>query len=164
MGYVFVRQSKERSTIQVLICYPDKDWANRERRRSLCENSDPHVIQDVPDQFSVLLSTYNPERIEHLTLLLRHLLQSPKVHHIYITWHNPALPVPASLSLDNRVTVLEQAFDSLNNRFNPVPGIRTEAVYILDDDIFVDLKDLEFAFEVNHLSVAHTLGFSFPEF
>lgn len=72
--------------------------------------------------------------------------------------------MPASLSLDNRVTVLEQAFDSLNNRFNPVPGIRTEAVYILDDDIFVDLKDLEFAFEVNHLSVAHTLGFSFPEF
>ncbi|KAI8391814.1 glycosyl transferase family 64 domain-containing protein [Radiomyces spectabilis] len=106
----------------------------------------------VKDKFSVLLSTYNPERIEHLSLLIQHLLRSNYVHTVFITWHNPALEVPASLLEGvkdaSRVKILPQEFDSLNNRFNPVAELQTEAVYILDDDIFVDLKDLAFTFKV----------------
>ncbi|KAI7847984.1 glycosyl transferase family 64 domain-containing protein [Circinella umbellata] len=114
----------------------------------------------IRDRFSVLLSTYKPERINHLTLLIRHLLQSTLVHEIFITWHNPNLDVPTHLmefirndTLTNnqdgeRIHVLPQSYDSLNNRFNPVKQIQTEAVYILDDDVFMDIQDLEFTFSV----------------
>jgi hypothetical protein len=109
----------------------------------------------IQDKFSVMISTYNPERIEHLSLIIQHLLQSEKVHTVFITWHNPALEVPVSLYQGinendyERVKVLGQTFDSLNNRFNPVDELKTDAVYIMDDDIYVDLKDLEFTFSVS---------------
>jgi hypothetical protein len=101
-----------------------------------------------------MISTYNPERIEHLSLIIRHLLKSKKVHTVFVTWHNPDLDVPASLYSEiknddyNRVKVLKQSFDSLNNRFNPTGELVTDAVYIMDDDIYVDLEDLEFTFTV----------------
>ena len=148
------------------------DWSNQGRRNSICDswtlssskgngattiNNDAFIIRD---RFSVLLSTYKPERINHLTLLIHHLLQSSLVHEIFITWHNPDLDVPSSLlefirndtvtnnERGERIHVLRQSYDSLNNRFNPVKQIQTEAVYILDDDVFMDIQDLEFTFSV----------------
>ncbi|KAI8064250.1 glycosyl transferase family 64 domain-containing protein [Gilbertella persicaria] len=130
-------------------------WKNAKRQQNVCDafleatfsNSNSFPIQD---QFSVLISTYNPERIEHLSLLIQHLLKSSKIHTVFITWHNPALKVPSSLfnhiSEQDRVVILSQTFDSLNNRFNPIPELQTEAAYIMDDDIFIDLEDLEFTF------------------
>ncbi len=35
------------------------------------------------------------------------------------------------------VTFLKQTVDSLNNRFNPIPALRTAAVLTLDDDMLV---------------------------
>lgn len=102
-----------------------------------------------------MLSTYNPERIQHLSLIIRHLLKSDKVHTVFITWHNPNLEVPDTLYSEirkrdyDRVKVLSQTFDSLNNRFNPTEDLQTDGVYIMDDDIFLDLEDLEFAFSVS---------------
>lgn len=107
------------------------------------------------DKFSVMISTYNPERIKHLSLIIRHLLKSNFVHTIFVTWHNPALEVPDSIfelikpEDYSRVKVLTQTFDSLNNRFNPTKELQTEAVYILDDDIYVDIEDLDFTFQVS---------------
>lgn len=124
----------------------------------MCDNYIKTVpaINEFPiqDKFSVLISTYNPDRIDYLSLLIRHLLVSDQVHTVYITWHNPSLEVPPSLYEKvkeedyTRVKVLTQAFDSLNNRFNPIPDLKTEAVYIIDDDIFIDTEDLEFTFKV----------------
>ncbi|KAI9275697.1 glycosyl transferase family 64 domain-containing protein [Phascolomyces articulosus] len=137
-------------------------WSNQDRRKSICvsasENNGPLAAitttdELIQDRFSVLLSTYKPERIQHLTLLIRHLLKSTLIDKIFITWHNPDLDVPPSLlenidEAEERVRVLRQSFDSLNNRFNPVDQIQTEAVYILDDDVFLDINDLEFTFRV----------------
>ncbi|KAI8137887.1 glycosyl transferase family 64 domain-containing protein [Fennellomyces sp. T-0311] len=128
---------------------PDSTWANQDRRKTICAVQSPGHPEDlVRDRFSVLLSTYKPERIQHLTLLIRHLLQSSLVHEIFITWHNPSLEAPQLPAEWDRVKVLLQSFNSLNNRFNPVDAIQTEAVYILDDDVFVDISDLEFTFQV----------------
>lgn len=109
-----------------------------------------HPPLSIGDQFSVLLSTYNPERIDHVALLIRHLLKSTKVHTVFVTWHNPKVKVPDELAdIDpDRVRILRQTYDSLNNRFNPVNGIVTEAAYIIDDDVFMAIEDLEFAFQV----------------
>lgn len=106
-----------------------------------------------------MLSTYNPERIRHLSLLIRHLLKSNKIHTVFVTWHNPDLQVPDTLYREieetdyHRVKVLSQTFDSLNNRFNPTEELQTEAVYIMDDDIYIDLQDLEFTFSVSIFSL-----------
>lgn len=108
----------------------------------------------VQDQFSVMISTYNPDRIQNLSLIIRNLLKSKLVHTVFVTWHNPHLDVPYSLfqkirKVDyNRIKVLKQSFDSLNNRFNPSSELQTDSVYIMDDDIYVDIKDLEFTFTV----------------
>ncbi|KAG0171052.1 Exostoses (Multiple)-like 3 [Apophysomyces sp. BC1034] len=125
----------------------ENEWPNQARQRAVCDSYDPIETYPVQDQFSVLVSTYTPERIEHLASLITYLLRSPKVHTVYVTWHNPKLEVPDSILVDDRVQVLTQEYDSLNNRFNPIPGLVTEAVYILDDDVFVDLDDLAFTFQ-----------------
>jgi hypothetical protein len=108
----------------------------------------------VKDKFSVLLSTYNPDRIDHVTTLIRHLATSDLIHTIYLTWHNPKLEVNKELEeiqekLSKPLVILPQQFDSLNNRFNPIEGLETPAVYILDDDIVVSIPDLEFTFQVH---------------
>ncbi|KAI8088561.1 glycosyl transferase family 64 domain-containing protein [Thamnidium elegans] len=154
---------------------PHSEWKNEARQRTVCD-SYLDAITDirhfaVKDQFSVMLSTYNPERIQHLSLLIRHLLKSNKIHTVFVTWHNPKLSVPDTLYNEieesdyYRVKVLSQAFDSLNNRFNPTEELQTEAVYIMDDDIYIDLEDLEFTFSawqsrkdsvVGHFPRSHT--------
>lgn len=136
----------------------DPEWNNVARQQTVCDaylQSTANISNfPVQDQFSVMISTYNPERIEHLSLIIRHLLKSPMVHTVFVTWHNPNLDVPASLYADlkqtdlDRVKVLSQSFDSLNNRFNPTQELKTDSVYIMDDDIFIDLNDLEFTFSV----------------
>ncbi|KAI8881820.1 glycosyltransferase family 64 protein [Backusella circina FSU 941] len=136
---------------------PRTDWVNQDRQSMICDSylstsNTSHF--PVKNQFSVMLSTYNPERIEHISLIIRHLLKSEKVHTVFVTWHNPALDIPPSLydkieeSDYHRVKVLRQSFDSLNNRFNPEKELVTEAVYIMDDDIFTDLVDLENSFDI----------------
>lgn len=127
----------------------DVDWINKDRRQVVCD-AYMHPPLSIGDQFSVLLSTYNPERIDHVALLIRHLLKSTKVHTVFVTWHNPKVKVPDELAdIDpDRVRILRQTYDSLNNRFNPVNGIVTEAAYIIDDDVFMAIEDLEFAFQV----------------
>jgi hypothetical protein len=141
----------------------DTEWKNVARQTTVCDSyldSTSNIASfPVQDQFSVMISTYNPERIQHLSLIIRHLLKSSLVHTVFVTWHNPALEVPDSIfdlikKQDySRVKVLTQSFDSLNNRFNPTKELKTEAVYILDDDIYVDLRDLEFTFQVKYISM-----------
>ena len=122
------------------------------------------TLPKITDQFSVMISTYNPERINHLSLMIRHLLKSNKVHTVFVTWHNPNLQVPVSLyehikTRDHhRVKILTQTFDSLNNRFNPTIELQTEAVHILDDDIFINIRDLEFAFQVSIKKVFYIMS------
>ncbi|KAL0075136.1 glycosyl transferase family 64 domain-containing protein [Phycomyces blakesleeanus] len=147
-------------------------WANQNRQRDICDkvapNSTSHTFP-LQNKFSVLLSTYNPERIEHISLLIRHLLRSSKVHAVYVTWHNPALEVPPSLlealtSIEReRVHILRQEYDSLNNRFNPIASLLTDSVYIMDDDIFMDLGDLEFTYQTWQAQKDNAVG-HFPRY
>ena len=38
--------------------------------------------------------------------------------------------------------------DTLNNRFNPIRGLKTQAVFICDDDIFAPAAGIDFLFRV----------------
>lgn len=47
-----------------------------------------------------------------------------------------------------RVKILPMTSDTLNNRFNPIPGLKTQAVFICDDDIFAPITGIDFLFRV----------------
>jgi hypothetical protein len=128
------------------------------RTESVCNQKQLQKSFPITDRFSVLLSTYNPDRVDHVATLIRHLATSDLVHTIYLTWHNPKLEVNKELKelqekLRKPLVILPQQFDSLNNRFNPIEGLETSAVYILDDDIVVSVPDLEFSFQVTTFSI-----------
>ncbi|KAI9259321.1 glycosyl transferase family 64 domain-containing protein [Sporodiniella umbellata] len=142
-------------------------WKNRPRQNAVCDdylNTKEFVEFPLKHRFSVLLSTYNPERIRHLSDNISHLLKSSSIEKIYVTWHNPSLKVPSSLYESippqdrSRLKILKQSYDSLNNRFNPISDLNTEAVYIMDDDIFMDLEDLELAFNTWRSNVNSIVG------
>jgi hypothetical protein len=123
------------------------------RTEAVCNDKPFPKVFPVTEKFSVLFGTYNPERIDHVANVIKHLAASELVHTIYLTWHNPKLEVNNELrilqdTLQKPLVILKQTFDSLNNRFNPIEGLETEAIYILDDDIVVSLPDLEFTFQV----------------
>ncbi|RKO87332.1 exostosin, partial [Blyttiomyces helicus] len=120
--------------------------------------------------FSVLIGTW--DRIELLLKLIGHYRESPLVEKIYVTWHNPNAAVPSVLlelgRADNTTTtpqppveILPQRTNSLNNRFNPIAGLDTKAVLIVDEDVRIPIKDLALAFRTWRLHPESLTGF-FP--
>jgi hypothetical protein len=49
--------------------------------------------------------------------------------------------------------------DSLNNRFRPIPELRTDAVFSVDDDLIVPCSTLRFAFNVWRSAPSAMVGF-----
>jgi hypothetical protein len=119
----------------------------------------------ISNKFSVIIGTW--DRVHFLRKLILHYQKSRMVHKIYVTWHNPHERPPEDfLRLVRRkppVEILPQKYDSLNNRFNPIPNLQTKAVLIADDDIRVNLTDLEYAFEVWRTR-PHSLVGTFPRY
>lgn len=141
----------------------DKEWPNSRRKPALCDRYtttyNPKRHQKNIETFSVLIGTW--DRLDLLPTVISHYQASPFVSKIYITWHNPASRPPKSLLRmmeastnedggDGKAAIefLYQKFDSLNNRFNPLDRLDTQAVLICDDDIMVNLEDIHFAFQV----------------
>lgn len=69
-----------------------------------------------------------------------------RIARIYILWANKDAALPSELESTSRVTVLHPATSSLNERFNPPADLKTQAVFIADDDLLYPLEDLETAF------------------
>ncbi|KAK9473531.1 glycosyl transferase family 64 domain-containing protein [Dipodascopsis tothii] len=119
----------------------------------------------ITDKFSVLLATYSADRQYILTYLTEQYLKLPRVDRVFITWHNPKLAVSDELEsvmerYPGRVFILNQKINSLNNRFNPISELRTQAVLISDDDIWASPDDLQYAFETWQANPDVLVGFS----
>jgi len=113
-------------------------------------------------KLTVLLSIWSFNRFELLKCNLRHLSLMDVVDSIHIVWHKPTDPIPADFILHGKFVRFHQAqYDSLNNRFVPPPNIGTNAVLVLDDDIFVHEHDVNALFQAWRLNQAKIVGF-FP--
>ncbi|GAA5912955.1 hypothetical protein JCM8208_002413 [Rhodotorula glutinis] len=131
------------------------EWPNTHRAYDLCSKYNPKYETEgkfpVQEQYSVAISFYNPERLGYLTKLIKHYLLSDLVHTVFITWHSPNVPVPTDIKqlvAGGRVAILKMDSDTLNNRFNPIRGLKTQAVFICDDDIFAPAAGIDFLFRV----------------
>ncbi|GAA6004462.1 uncharacterized protein JCM10292_007082 [Rhodotorula paludigena] len=131
------------------------EWPNLHRQYEICSRYNPRYETEgkfpIQKQYSVAISFYNPERLGYLPKLIRHYLLSELVHTVYITWHSKSVPVTDELKAlvdGGRVKILPMTSDTLNNRFNPIPGLKTQAVFICDDDIFAPITGIDFLFRV----------------
>ncbi|XP_071692185.1 glycosyltransferase family protein 64 C3 [Rutidosis leptorrhynchoides] len=110
------------------------------------------------DQFTVLINGYSESRIPILKTVTSVYSSSPSVAAVVVLWGNPNTPtetlveISHNLSIsspgDAPITVIRQPSSSLNARFLPRQWISTRAVVICDDDIEIDRKSIEFAFNV----------------
>nr|XP_043638867.1 glycosyltransferase family protein 64 C3 [Erigeron canadensis] len=110
------------------------------------------------DQFTVLINGYSESRIPIMKTVTGIYSSSPSVAAVVVLWGNPNTPTKTLVELshnlsvsspgDAPITVIRQTSRSLNARFLPRPWITTRAVVICDDDIEIDPKSIEFAFNV----------------
>ncbi|KAK9460207.1 glycosyl transferase family 64 domain-containing protein [Lipomyces oligophaga] len=144
------------------------EWRNERGSEEICKSyltSRVSLPERIMDRYSVLLATHSLRRQETLPLVIEQFLASPKVDKIFIIWHNKDQPISKNIqelldSKKDQVVLLKQAFDSLNNRFNPVAEVRTGAVLISDDDVWAPIEDIELAFEAWRRQPDSLVGFA----
>ena len=111
------------------------------------------------EKYTIVVNTFKrPERLEKS---IRHYSRCEGVDAIRIVWSESQNP-PRELS---ELTHLEVVFDvheknSINNRFVPLKGLRTDGVFNVDDDILVDCSSLYFAFQTWRTSRDTLVGFN----
>ncbi|CAG9464307.1 unnamed protein product [Pedinophyceae sp. YPF-701] len=112
------------------------------------------------DKYSIVLNTY--KRRQLMEDSLAHHAACASVDRIHVVW-SEAAPAPANYVADSGVEVVFHAMatNSLNNRFRALPGVRTEAVLSLDDDLRIPCKDLDAAFATWRRSPQQLVGW-FP--
>jgi len=106
--------------------------------------------------FTLVTQTY--DRTFLLPRMLEHYANCRHLSAIVIIDNHPDHPVynkRPSYTIQKRndtwipITVIPEDVNSMNNRFRPRPGIiTTDAVFLIDDDLFVDPADVDFGFEI----------------
>jgi len=113
-------------------------------------------------QLTIVMNTF--KRNDMMLDATEHYRSCLLVKHIYIIW-SESQPPPERISAKFQgwkhptVDFLRQDVDSLNNRFKPLPGARTDAIFSVDDDMRVDCEDLNLAYEVWRGSQRSMVGF-----
>lgn len=98
--------------------------------------------------FSVMINGFHRERIPILKEVIHIYCQVPSVSKIYVTW-GATTTAPHAEDFPCRVPVEVVVYPTpdLTNRFIPPNSLKTDAVLICDDDIFVAVEDIQFVFE-----------------
>ena len=90
--------------------------------------------------------------------------QCEVVKHVFVIWSEQAAPPPKLLAnfatwKTPTVTFQRMPTASLNNRFKPLEGPHTPAIFAVDDDMRVPCEDIALAFEVWQGSSKSLVGF-----
>ncbi|KAG2608398.1 glycosylinositol phosphorylceramide mannosyl transferase 1-like isoform X2 [Panicum virgatum] len=117
-----------------------------------------------PRGFSVVINTWRRHAL--LQRSVAHYAACAGVEAVHVVWSEPR-PPPERLRRGvlingtRRGTVrfeINEA-DSLNNRFRPIRGLPTDAVFSVDDDLIVPCSTLRFAFDVWQSAPSAMVGF-----
>ncbi|KAK4792651.1 hypothetical protein SAY86_023086 [Trapa natans] len=109
--------------------------------------------------YAILINTW--KRNDLLKQSIAHYSKCQGLDSIHIVWSEPDPPsdslkkymnhVITSNSIGGRTIELKfdiNKEDSLNNRFKPIPDLRSDAVFSIDDDVIFRCSSVEFAFHV----------------
>lgn len=103
---------------------------------------------EVTDRFTLVLNTFR--RLDLASQAVEHYSGCAAVHAIRVVWCEEQ-PPPENVDSSNgtRPFLIYDVMNncSLNNRFLPLPDIRTEAIFSVDDDIRLPCQDLTTAFK-----------------
>ncbi|TVU07682.1 hypothetical protein EJB05_41047 [Eragrostis curvula] len=113
--------------------------------------------------FAVVINTWKRHAL--LRRSVAHYAGCAGVDAVHVVWSEPRAP-PESLrrSIFNSTRrgnvrfVINQG-DSLNNRFRPIRGLATDAVFSVDDDLIVPCSTLRFAYSVWRSAPTAMVGF-----
>ncbi|KAI8984011.1 nucleotide-diphospho-sugar transferase [Mycotypha africana] len=124
-------------------------------------------------QFTVILNFINEQsvNIDHLHDLLRIYAASKRVERIFINGKNikdqqtgKSIKLTTSylkkLGLRKPIAAIAQGqYVTANNRYNPIQGLSTSAVFMTEDNVIVSPKDFEFAYSIWEKNQDSIVGF-----
>ncbi|KAL3497349.1 hypothetical protein ACH5RR_040081 [Cinchona calisaya] len=133
-----------------------------------CDNKvDPRTLQS--DQMAVVINGYSERRIPLLQSIAARYSASASVSTILIIWCNPSTPSQTLSQLSYNLSIystinapislIHERSQSLNSRFYPRELIDTRAVLICDDDVELDSKSINFAFNIWKSNPDRLIGF-----
>ncbi|KAL2943244.1 Glycosyltransferase family protein 64 protein C5 [Bienertia sinuspersici] len=108
---------------------------------------EPYVLNGHYSQFTMLTMTYEA-RLWNLKMYVKHYSRCSSVKEIVVVWNKGKAPKPSEFDSAVPVRIRVEKLNSLNNRFNIDPLIKTRAVLELDDDIMMTCNDIERGFKV----------------
>ncbi|KAF9676911.1 hypothetical protein SADUNF_Sadunf08G0052600 [Salix dunnii] len=120
--------------------------------------------------YAIVMNTW--KRYDLLKQSISHYSSCPGLESIHIVWSEPNPPSDSLSKFLNHVIEsktkgmkkVELSFDintedSLNNRFKEIPGLKTDAVFSIDDDVIFPCSSVEFAFKVWQSAPNAMVGF-----
>lgn len=112
------------------------------------------AVQDLDGVFTIVIPTYKRTQALLANNELKKYAQLQRVHSIIISWNDPLTKCPESLlthfkhtDFKGKVKVMYRAKNSLLNRYM-TEGVRTEAIFSIDDDQCVTAKSVDALFDV----------------
>uniref|UniRef100_A0A0E0LFE4 Putative tRNA (cytidine(32)/guanosine(34)-2'-O)-methyltransferase n=1 Tax=Oryza punctata TaxID=4537 RepID=A0A0E0LFE4_ORYPU len=113
--------------------------------------------------YAVVINTW--KRYDLLRRSVAHYSGCAGVDAVHVVWSEPEEPTEElrgsilNCSGGAGVRFVINAEDSLNNRFRPIQGLTTDAVFSVDDDLIVPCSTLRFAFGVWQSAPSAMVGF-----
>lgn len=118
---------------------------------------------------TVVINGYSEHRIPLLQSIAAAYSASASVSSVFVLWCNPSTPSQTLSEFSHNLTIystinapvriIREAGRSLNSRFQPRESFDTRAVLICDDDLEIDPKSIDFAFNVWKSNPQRLVGF-----
>jgi len=165
------KMSRVKSEMHDLNCFKEEDLivnneiGETDQYRKWCQEQPKgqSLVQykDPKRRYSVVCNSYKRQVL--LRRSIDHFTKCPNIHTYYVVWSETDKEPPEwlykrSQNPEVKVKIIRHKINSLNNRFYPIPGIETEAIFSIDDDVQFDCQDVEYAFYVWSLGKQRMVG------
>lgn len=108
---------------------------------------EPYPFNGQYSQFTMLTMTYDA-RLWNLKMYVKHYSRCSSVREIVVVWNKGQPPELSEFESVVPIRIRVEDKNSLNNRFNVDPMIKTRGFLELDDDIMMSCDDIERGFRV----------------
>ncbi|KAI7903857.1 nucleotide-diphospho-sugar transferase [Cokeromyces recurvatus] len=180
-GYLFglwtrmLRKMKTQlNQVGLLETTDEMDWANKGRVTEICDHRlKANYGRRYPKthQFTIILNRQEDtsDSLDQFETMLRDLSASKYVAQIFVNGGDKTKDQKVAfntayfrrLKLQKPVKAIPEGdYKSVNNKFNPIQGIVTDAVFIIDSNTLISIKDIEFGYQVWKKNMDSIVGFS----